>query len=105
MVSTCLHVREILQFKMALCQLSVTDDKASNIERAKEAILKAGGAGARLVVLPVSLTLTAVLDVKVISVTTTRYSMAQIRMSMSWKASSVWYGAIRGTQLDLTSSR
>ena len=67
---------------MALCQLSVTDDKASNIVRAKEAIQKAAGAGAKLVVLPVSLTLTAVLDVKAISVTTTRYCfndhMAQI---------------------------
>ena len=49
---------------MALCQLSVTDDKASNIERAKDAIQKAGGSGAKLVVLPVSLKLNALLAVK-----------------------------------------
>lgn len=42
------------QFKVALCQLSVTADKARNIARAREAIEAAAAGGAKLVLLPVS---------------------------------------------------
>ena len=39
---------------MALCQLSVTADKARNIARARAAIESAAADGAKLVLLPVS---------------------------------------------------
>lgn len=42
------------QFKIALCQLSVTTDKERNIQHARKAIEEAAGKGAQLVVLPVS---------------------------------------------------
>ena len=42
------------QFKIALCQLSVTADKEWNIAHARQAIQEAVGRGAKLVVLPVS---------------------------------------------------
>uniref|UniRef100_A0A0D3FEI2 CN hydrolase domain-containing protein n=1 Tax=Oryza barthii TaxID=65489 RepID=A0A0D3FEI2_9ORYZ len=46
-------VRVILSwFKVALCQLSVTADKARNIARAREAIEAAAAGGAKLVLLP-----------------------------------------------------
>ncbi|KAB8090446.1 hypothetical protein EE612_015625 [Oryza sativa] len=40
------------KFKVALCQLSVTADKARNIARAREAIEAAAAGGAKLVLLP-----------------------------------------------------
>lgn len=40
------------KFKVALCQLSVTADKAANIEGARRAIEEASSRGAKLVVLP-----------------------------------------------------
>lgn len=43
-----------LQFKIALCQLSVTADKSRNIAHARRAIEEAASKGARLVLLPVS---------------------------------------------------
>jgi omega-amidase len=43
------------QFKVALCQLSVTADKNRNIAHARAAIEKAASEGAKLVLLPVSL--------------------------------------------------
>lgn len=46
----------LFQFKIALCQLSVTTDKEKNIARAKKAIEDAAQQGAKLVLLPVSLT-------------------------------------------------
>lgn len=42
------------QFKIALCQLSVTSDKERNIAHAKQAIEDAAGKGAQLILLPVS---------------------------------------------------
>ncbi|GAB4836962.1 Omega-amidase, chloroplastic [Ancistrocladus abbreviatus] len=42
----------ISQFKIGLCQLSVTADKARNVAHAKKAIEEAAGKGAKLVVLP-----------------------------------------------------
>lgn len=42
----------ITKFKIALCQLSVTADKARNIDHAKKAIEEAAQKGAKLVVLP-----------------------------------------------------
>jgi len=42
------------QFKIALCQLSVTADKERNIAHAKKSIEEAAGKGAKLIVLPVS---------------------------------------------------
>lgn len=44
----------VCQFKIALCQLSVTSDKDRNIRHARKAIEEAAGKGAQLVVLPVS---------------------------------------------------
>lgn len=44
-----------LQFKIGLCQLSVTADKERNIAHARKAIEDAAGKGAQLVLLPVSL--------------------------------------------------
>lgn len=46
-----------LQFKIALCQLSVTADKSRNIAHARRAIEEAASKGAQLVLLPVSYTL------------------------------------------------
>jgi len=43
------------QFKIGLCQLSVTADKERNIVHARAAIEEAAEKGAKLVVLPVSL--------------------------------------------------
>jgi hypothetical protein len=43
-----------VQFKVALCQLSVTADKARNISHARAAIEAAAAKGAKLVLLPVS---------------------------------------------------
>lgn len=43
------------QFKIGLCQLSVTADKARNIAHARKAVEDAAQKGAKLVVLPVSL--------------------------------------------------
>lgn len=43
------------QFKIGLCQLSVTADKERNIAHARKAIREAVDKGAQLVVLPVSL--------------------------------------------------
>lgn len=48
------RVRFWTQFKVALCQLSVTADKARNIARARTAIESAAADGAKLVLLPVS---------------------------------------------------
>ncbi|XP_057248576.1 omega-amidase, chloroplastic-like [Beta vulgaris subsp. vulgaris] len=45
----------ILAFKIGLCQLSVTADKARNIDHARKAIEDAAQKGAKLVVLLVSL--------------------------------------------------
>lgn len=42
-----------LQFKIGLCQLSVTADKERNIVHARTAITEAAEKGAKLVVLPV----------------------------------------------------
>lgn len=42
------------QFKIALCQLSVTTDKERNIAHAQEAIEDAADKGAQLILLPVS---------------------------------------------------
>ena len=42
------------QFKIGLCQLSVTPDKERNIAHACKAIEEAAGKGAQLVLLPVS---------------------------------------------------
>lgn len=42
------------QFKIGLCQLSVTSDKDNNIARARTAIHDAAVKGAKLVLLPVS---------------------------------------------------
>lgn len=44
----------LFQFKIALCQLSVTADKERNIAHARRAIEDAAEKGARLVLLPVS---------------------------------------------------
>ena len=41
------------QYKIGLCQLSVTADKMRNIDHAKKAIEDAAQKGAKLVVLPV----------------------------------------------------
>lgn len=49
-----LFVRACFQFKIALCQLSVTADKERNIAHARRAIEEAAGKGAKLVLLPVS---------------------------------------------------
>ncbi|KMT11080.1 hypothetical protein BVRB_5g111660 [Beta vulgaris subsp. vulgaris] len=46
---------EETKFKIGLCQLSVTADKARNIDHARKAIEDAAQKGAKLVVLPVSL--------------------------------------------------
>lgn len=42
------------QFKVALCQLSVTSDKNQNLDRAGISIKTAAEQGAKLLVLPVS---------------------------------------------------
>ncbi|KAL2480059.1 Omega-amidase [Abeliophyllum distichum] len=42
----------MFQFKIALCQLSVTSDKERNIAHAREAIEEAAGKGAQLILLP-----------------------------------------------------
>ena len=42
------------QFKIGLCQLSVTSDKDKNIAHARIAIQDAAAKGAKLVLLPVS---------------------------------------------------
>jgi omega-amidase len=42
------------QFKVAMCQVSVTADKARNIAHARAAIEAAAADGAKLVLLPVS---------------------------------------------------
>lgn len=42
------------QFKVALCQLSVTSDKNQNLDRAGVLIKTAAEQGAKLLVLPVS---------------------------------------------------
>lgn len=44
----------VVQFKIALCQLSVTSDKERNIAHAREKIEEAAGKGAQLILLPVS---------------------------------------------------
>lgn len=43
---------ETVQIKIALCQMSVTDDKQRNIQEARHAIAEAAASGADLVVLP-----------------------------------------------------
>jgi predicted amidohydrolase len=43
-----------VQFKIGLCQLSVTADKERNIAHARKAIEEAAAKGAKLVMLPVS---------------------------------------------------
>lgn len=43
-----------MQFKIGLCQLSVTADKERNIAHARKAIEEAAAKGAKLVMLPVS---------------------------------------------------
>ena len=43
-----------MQYKLAVCQLSVTSDKATNIAHARERIEAAADNGAQLIVLPVS---------------------------------------------------
>lgn len=42
------------QYKLAVCQLSVTSDKAANIAHARQKIEAAADSGAQLIVLPVS---------------------------------------------------
>lgn len=46
----------LFQFKIALCQLTVTDDKAKNIAHARQVIEDAAAKGAQLILLPVSST-------------------------------------------------
>jgi omega-amidase len=45
----------LTNFKIGLCQLSVTSDKAKNIAHARTAIQDAASKGAKLVLLPVSI--------------------------------------------------
>lgn len=53
-ISLIIALPNNFQFKIALCQLSVTTDKERNIQHARKAIEEAAGKGAQLVVLPVS---------------------------------------------------
>lgn len=50
-----------VQFKVGLCQLSVTADKERNIAHARKAIEEAAKKGAQLVVLPVRLSIYSIL--------------------------------------------
>lgn len=45
---------ELLQYKLAVCQLSVTSDKDANIAHAREKIEASADKGAQLIVLPVN---------------------------------------------------
>lgn len=49
-----MSIFHVFQFKIALCQLSVTEDKERNIVHARKAIQEAAEKGAELVLLPVS---------------------------------------------------
>lgn len=49
------YFHSVNQFKVAMCQVSVTADKARNIAHARAAIEAAAADGAKLVLLPVSI--------------------------------------------------
>lgn len=52
--SLFLNFSFLVQFKIGLCQLSVSGDKERNIAHARTAIEEAASKGAKLVLLPVS---------------------------------------------------
>lgn len=80
----------LYQFKIALCQLSVTADKEKNIARARKAIEEAADKGAKLVVLPVSNLISTVVNC----------SRLLLRFSISAAWFTFWCWMMMGLQLN-----